>query len=217
MAGSTLVGSWFVEEYRIILDLTSELVTATARYIHVRAFEGEVRARLMVKKRGLPACRIMATLAAWIRAAVRELPGMDIFVTAFALPGRGFVDHVLHGDFQIWWLVAIDAGYSAVRAGKLESRRGMIELQLLRPCGCVVAGFTTPRRSVGTGHFHSLSKLATMRIRVARRARQVFKAVKCRRWICTENVRLVALHAGHCHVRSRQRELCKFVPRQGIA
>ena len=136
---------------------------------HVTAFEREIRAHLMVKQRRLPSRRMMATVAGGIGAAARELSGMNVLVAAFALLGSGFVNHVLHGDFQVRWLMAIDARDRTVSARKQERRSGMIELQLLRPCGSIVAGFTTPRRPGGALRLHSLGKLAAVRVRMAGR------------------------------------------------
>jgi hypothetical protein len=48
-------------------------------------------------------------------------------MAAPALFGGGAVNRVLHSDFQVWWLVAIHASYSAVSTGKEERSGRVIE------------------------------------------------------------------------------------------
>ena|ERR1035437_3485685 len=114
------MGSRLVKQDGVVFHLASELVTVLAGNIHVAPFQREIRASLVVKQGWFPPRRIVATVAAGARAVSDKLSAMRILVTAFTSLGSGVVNHVLHGDFQVRWLMAIDAGHRPVGAGEDE-------------------------------------------------------------------------------------------------
>ena len=167
MASRALMWSRLVKQDGIVIHLASQLVTVPAWNIHVAPFQGEIRAGLMVKQRRLPARRVMATFAPGIQSVSGELMPVGILVTTVTFLGSRVVDHVLHGDFQIRWFMAIDARHRPVSASEDKRSGRVIEAQLLRPGGSGVAGLTAPHRSIGAPRFHSLREFTTVRVNVA--------------------------------------------------
>ena len=125
MASRALMWSRLVKQDGIVIHLASQLVTVPAWNIHVAPFQGEIRAGLMVKQRWLPARRVMATFAPGIQSVSGELMPVGILVTTVTFLGSRVVDHVLHGDFQIRWFMAIDARHRPVSASK-DKRSGRV-------------------------------------------------------------------------------------------
>jgi len=158
------MGRGLVKQDGIILNLPCKFVTVPARNVPMRPFKREICAGLMIEQGRFPSRGIVAILTAWILTAQGKLVGMNILVTPPALLGCGVVNHILHGDFKVRWLVTIDAGHCPVGAREDERSGRMVEAQFLRPGHSGVAGFTTPHRPIGASHFHPLCKFAPVRI-----------------------------------------------------
>lgn len=94
------------------------------------AFEGKA-GRVMIEKRRLPHIRVVARLA--LVLSIAELIGMRIFVTITATC-RSFREvYMAHRQLKIWRLVAIGAGYCAMRSRQRKRRCVMIKLREVLP------------------------------------------------------------------------------------
>lgn len=117
MAGCALVRCRLEEDRRFAVHFPCEPVAVAAGDIQVSALQREVRTRLVVEQRGLPARGVMAIFAAGIFGVADELSAVNILMATAALGGRDLEVDVLHGQFQVGRLMAVDTGNGPVRTG----------------------------------------------------------------------------------------------------
>lgn len=84
MTGGAFLRSGFVEEHGLAFDGPDQLVAAIAPNVLVCALQREIGPLVMVKKRGLPFCAVVA-LGAGCDFALSELSAVDVFVTLLTL------------------------------------------------------------------------------------------------------------------------------------
>ncbi len=122
----------------------------------------------------------------------------------FALARSSFEQVPLCPWLRFVTCLALDG---AVRAQEWEIRLGMVEPFHVPPAARVVAGFTTQQRAVRPLALHAVLKFTVMRVHVAGRAALIRKVERQNFVRAPAGANLVAIHAGHRHVRSRQRIL----------
>ena len=177
MTGFALSRGRLVEKHGLPFDLASEFVTIVTSDVPVSALERKRSALVVVKPRGLPACRVMAARTVGGVFASGKLAGVDIVVTSGAVFRRSAEINIFQAGFQHRWTMAVSAGYAAVSAEERKICFRMIEaVKFLPSCGRV-AGFAARRRTVRTLRFHALFELTVMRIHVASRAGTILKAI----------------------------------------
>ena len=169
--------SGFVEEHRPVLDLACRLVAGNAADVQMSALQWEVRSCFVVEQRRFPLVGVVAPGATRIPALPGELAGVRIFVAALAAHGRGLENDILHRQFQVGRLVAVQAGDSTMSTREQERCAGMIEPDDVRPDLGRVASFATHLAAAGPPLFHPFGKLAVVRISVARPARDVLEVI----------------------------------------
>ena len=80
MTGGAFFGCGFVEEHGLAFDGPRQLVASFAANVLVRSLQRKRGPLLMIKKRGLPLCAVVA-LGAGCESALGELPAVDVLVT----------------------------------------------------------------------------------------------------------------------------------------
>jgi len=197
-----------VKEDLLAVYLAEKLVAAGAGDIAVLAFQGELSPLVVIEERRLPFGRVVA-VATWcdlVRIELRELPAVDIFMALLALLRRLLEVHIDELGFQVWRLVAIDAGDRAMRARQWKRRRAVIKAVQLFPRLSGVAGLAAHRLPVLADLVHALLELSMMHVFMAARARQVFKVVANFGFRLILIRELVAIAAGHRQVPACQLE-----------
>ena len=119
----------------------------------------------------------MAVSARRDAARIGELRAVDVLVALLALRGGCLEVHVHHSRFHVGWLMAVNAGRTAVRSQQGKTGPGMIELLQVFPGDGGMAGFASGACSIGAPLLDAILELAFMRIAVADGARAVLKAV----------------------------------------
>lgn len=122
-------------------------MAAAAVYVLVCAFQRE-RSLFVIEQRRRPPDRVVALLAAQVGAVARELACMHILMAALAVLWRRLEPDIPHGGLAVGRLVAIDAGYSSVRADQRIIRPTMIEAGEVLPILDGMARFASRNPSV---------------------------------------------------------------------
>ena len=200
-----------VKEDLLAVYLAEKLVAAGAGDIAVLAFQGELSPLVVIEERRLPFGRVVA-VSTWYdlaRIELRELPAVDILMALLALLRRLLEVHIDELGFQIWRLVAIDAGDRAMR------RRAVIKAVQLFPRLSGVASLAAHRLPVLADLGHALLELSMMHVFMAAGARQVFKVVGNFGFRLILIRKLVAIATRHRHVPARQLEFGLLMLRKG--
>jgi hypothetical protein len=203
-----------VEDHRLAFHFARQFVTVQAGHVTMSAIEWISSPLVMVKLRWLPAHGVMAT-----RAVGNFRPGCKLVrVRVLVAPGaqlwRGCEIHVLQGQPQSRRAMAVNACDRAVRAGKREFCRRMIETRHFAPFHRRVARLASCNRAVGQLYLHLRLELAFMYILVADSAGHIIKMI-LHRSNRTLRYGLVTVHTGDCNVGAVQRESRLLVLGQG--
>ena len=130
--------SWcrLVEKHGLPFDLASKFVTIVTSDIPVSTLERKRSALVVVKARGLPACRVMATGTVGGLFAGGELAGVGIGVTSGTVFRRGSEINLFQAGFERRRAMAVGAGYAAVSSEERKFCFRMIKaVKFLPSCG----------------------------------------------------------------------------------
>ena len=200
-----------VEEHGLPIHLAGDFVTIVTSDIPVSTLERKRSALVVVKLRGLPACRIMATRTVGGVFTSGKLAGVGIVVTSRAVFRRGTIIDIFQTGLQGRRTMAVGAGYAAVSAEKGKFRFRMVKAVEFFPVCRRVAGFASCHRAVRALRLHLLPELPSVRILVTCRAGTVVEKVFhgcCR----TNGNWLVAIHAEDRSVPAGKGKARLFVP-----
>ena len=202
---------WLVEEDFLSFDLAEIDVTIAARDILVGALQRE-GSLLMIEQRWLPFGAVVAVAAWSLLVGTGELAAMHVFMAVFALCWRGLERNMQHRLFHIRRLVAVNAGYRAMRTHQREVGLRMIEgghvLPSLRGVACFAACRLARRIQLGD----AVREFAFVNVLMASYATQVIEVI---RHSLAVRHGLVAVNAGHRQMAPGECEGYLLVLRDG--
>lgn len=171
----------------------------------MRAFQGEIRLRLVVENGGLPLFRGVANVTLLRLARFDELPGVNVGVASRTRRRRGFESGFSELAAGLFGLVTFFALHFCVSADQREGSFGMIEAWQVGPGLHIVARFASLYRAVRSSLGHLLIEFPVVRIFVAANAGSIVEMER-------RNVRVsffadpcVTFRARHREMRSRKR------------
>ena len=117
VAVGTGLGGRCIEEDLLPIDVLEQLVATRTDHISVFAFQRERRSLVVIKRRRLPLRGVVAVAALrnLIRKQLGELAAVDVFVALLAFLRRLLEVHIGHLCFEVWRLMAVNAGHGTVR------------------------------------------------------------------------------------------------------
>lgn len=142
MTGGAIFRRRLIENHRLRPDNSRELMTLCTAHVVVRTPQREFRALLVIEERGLP-LHAVVTLRAAGYVGFGELLPMYIFMAVLAQCRCLFEVHVEEIGFEVWRLMAVDAGCRSMR-----SEQGELRLRVIK------AGYFLPR-------FRAMASLAS--------------------------------------------------------
>ena len=205
MAIRAFLGRGLVKQNRFARNLLLQGVALRAAHIFVPSGQRELRALIVIKRGRRPPLVHMAILALGDPSFLgRELRPVRIRVAGFAFLRRPFELNLVGARKH---LMAFVTGHRAMRPQQRKFRFRMIEAANVDPGFGVVAGFAALRRSIGPLGRHALLEFALVDILMAGRAGAVLEMERLNLVRSSVEARLVALRAGHRHVRPGQHEV----------
>lgn len=190
MAGRAGTRRRLIEQDFITLDELNLLMALRTGNVLVSALQREHRL-LVIEQRWPPLRRVVARRAP-CRTRLGKLTAVGVSMAVLALLRRLAEVDVLQREFHVGRPVTIRASSRPVSARQNEVCRRMIECGYIRPFLRRVTHFTAT-----SACRHALRKLAAMRIRVARRTRQVSEMVRSG---FSRFRALMTIAASHCRM-----------------
>ena len=191
----------FVEQNVLALDFALQRVAHGATHICVSARQGELRALVVVKRRGRPTLVHMAIPALGDSVLGGKLPGVRVRVAAFAILRRALELNFVRPGRHLMAFVACNRAMSSYQ-GKFRFR--MVKAADVDPGPGGVAGFAAQRSAIGALLRHAVLEFALVGIGVAGGAGAVLEMERQNLVGSSSEAHFVAFRAGHGHMRPGQ-------------
>lgn len=177
MACGAVLGRRLVEENRLCGHHFRQFVAVGAPNVLMRSSEREIGPLLMVKRRRLPLDAVVA-VGAPRDIGLRELLAVDVLMAILALKRSNLEIHIDQLGFQVWRLVAINAGRRLMGSEQREFCLRVVERRQFFPGFSGVTSLAASRGTIRALLLHALFELALVNICVATGAVEILPMVE---------------------------------------